>query len=597
MSTWIKLMNTNMRPSAEDPFFSRYWKVVAITFLILILGLALIKPLTQPIRAESDLLVDLKRDNFTSEKWVASTENVIVNTSIHRMHLGRFNTTDGNNEDLTNYTEYEENEGAIDQVQVINSTTAYFKTDLYYGAYLSKDYGEGYFDDFTIDVDIYWLGEFPASGINRHYYCFISDYEDDGSGIGGNTSSHYMVFRLNRASVANEIRWFVQVREAGTVYQSGWTVDNTIRNSWLYFRFQVEDDTARFLCYDYPNRTSLRFSYNITHTSDISDYQYVIPIASADLGAYPNTYITGYVKNINLNIPVEQYYESGNFYSSDIMANNTNEAYSIYSEVEIPSSTTIELFTSPDNSTWTSHGVIDNGGYVGNFASLLPAGLKPCYVRFRLNSSNGVSTPFVDYYHVTTESTSGINVTGSWRFLNITSYSIPVGVLNYGNLTSLVFKDGKLMSVQETAGTPGFDLRFNVSNVPADAVALGVVGYWDYSGNPAHVVEGAVWNWTADAWVQMGTFTDVGGFMWMNVSMSAWRLEDVMRNNTIMMRVDHTSPGNTGHTIFFDVIQVRAFVPSAVGGVVNRFLNPFWFVILIMVALVVLWVIKSGKLR
>ena len=145
-------------------------------------------------------------------------------------------------------------------------------------------------------------------------------------------------------------------------------------------------------------------------------------------------------------------------------------------------------------------------------------------------------------------------VYAEWTYYPIDSFSVANGALIIGDLESLLDVDGNNMTVRETGK---FEIYFNVSNIPDSVQAINVMGYWQYDGNPAHIVEGQIFNFTSNSWVVMGQFSDTATYNWMNVSTSNWRNGDAVEDGTLYMRVIHTSPANPLHYMYFEYVQVK----------------------------------------
>lgn len=353
---------------------------------ILILSLLFIIAIPM-IQAQSDLNGTLKRNNFTSPKWNATSYNIIFNTTTNRIYLDSYNITGGLYENFTLFTEYEE---SLDFITVYNATTVRAKTDLFYGRYLGYDYDLDYFSDFVIRFKLKING-IGNTGLNDHYYFSLNNQTwGDRSDFG--TGDNYYSLRIRNDNSGDDWNIAIESLCNGESLPSGWFQDNTLDNDWLYIQIKKLGSQINTTVYDNSDFTGLHWSYNLTH-SDIPRYRYLYPVQSLDLNLYPNYWVDVWVKELDINRPNTVYFSSGEYYTPNLLENETGKiAYSLLYEGDQGAAYPIEIWFSEDNSTWIT---LDEKGKLiesYNYSSL--------YLRFRLNSSNGIDTPYLSYYHL-----------------------------------------------------------------------------------------------------------------------------------------------------------------------------------------------------
>lgn len=351
--------------------------------LILVFGL-----LNTPLGySQPDLNGTLKRNNFTSPKWIAGYNN--INFTGNSIILDQ--VTGSVYEDLTTYTEVEESN---DYITVYNSTHLRAKSDLQYGRYLYYDYGPDYLENFTWTFAFKWV-TIGNTGLNDHFYILMSNGTlGDWTDINNNGDDFVHV--LINDSPTQQKRYNLRVRDNGAGYGTGWVVDGRINDDWTYWKIIKDGKDIKILWYDNPDFTNLFASYNVTTPTSLK-FRYLYPINSQDLNLYPGFYLDGWVKNVDLGTVSTDYVPTGSYYSSDLLINETDkEIYSVYLNGTNPSDTGLDIKISDDNATW-----IDIPGASGTYGDVLEEyDLNSCYLWFRLNSTTGDNTPSVEYYQV-----------------------------------------------------------------------------------------------------------------------------------------------------------------------------------------------------
>lgn len=353
---------------------------------LLIIALIIIAAIPM-VQAQSDLNGTLKRNNFTSSKWNQSSSNLVFNLTSNRVYLDQYNVSGGSYENLTAYTEYEE---SLDYITDRNETHVRAKCDLQYGRYLVYDYGADYFNDFTIRFALKLNGIW-STGLNDHYY-FSLNNQTLGDRSDYTNGDNFYDFRINNDNTGDDWRIAISSLSNGESFFSGWTEDNTLDDDWLYIQIKKIGGSINCTVYDNSDFTGLHWSYNLTHT-DTPTYRYIYPVQSLDLNLYPTFYLDVWVKEVDLGKSSLAYYPSGELITVDLLANETSKtAYSILYKAVTGTTAKLEAWFSEDNGNWTS--ISQRGLLIEsyNYSSL--------YLKFRLNSTTGIDTPYLDYYHL-----------------------------------------------------------------------------------------------------------------------------------------------------------------------------------------------------
>ena len=125
------------------------------------------------------------------------------------------------------------------------------------------------------------------------------------------------------------------------------------------------------------------------------------------------------------------------------------------------------------------------------------------------------------------------------------------GTLITGDLAATQAVDGTNYQVEEVTGTPGFDFVLQFITTGNNVLSLNLYGYYD--GNPAHNVEGQLYDWTDETWDPIDTYPDAGADAWYNVSVYS---SDYVSGGLVLLRIYHTSAGSAGHDFYLDYVEV-----------------------------------------
>lgn len=372
----------------------KYFKIVLILIFLSL-------PITQAQAISGELL----NNNFTDTRWIASINQLTVNTTINSLMLDQYNSTGGAYEDLTTYTEYEE---SGDLITDINATHVKAKCDLQYGRYLGFDFGTDHFINFTIKYAVYVNGR-GNGGLNDVHYFHLNNRSSygDRTDVTGTQDTFIELRILNDNDGDNyDIQFFSRTENTDIIQSSEINYEPMYQN-WIYCEIFKEGSFVGANVYKWSNYTGEIFAYNGTHSrSDEFGYRFLYPVNTVDTNLYPGFWIDVWVKNVDLLLPHLHYYDTGSLYTTNLLVNSSLNAYSFYGLGSTPPGTSIELYLSDDNSTWS---LFDSDTEWVEF--LDSYNYTSLYAWMRLNSSDVSLTPLVDYYHLFYESpsTSGNN--------------------------------------------------------------------------------------------------------------------------------------------------------------------------------------------
>lgn len=128
----------------------------------------------------------------------------------------------------------------------------------------------------------------------------------------------------------------------------------------------------------------------------------------------------------------------------------------------------------------------------------------------------------------------------------------PAGGAELSNIITAF--DGNVYEVAEVAATPGFNIELDFSNVLYfDNLTMRVA----YDGSGAHYVGIDLYNYTTDAFVQVGLIQHSSTYYnWYNIRFPS-HVDFVSAENTVKMRIYHYSGGNASHNIYLDYVALN----------------------------------------
>ncbi len=171
-------------------------------------------------------------------------------------------------------------------------------------------------------------------------------------------------------------------------------------------------------------------------------------------------------------------------------------------------------------------------------------------------------------------------ISGSWVDYNASSITVIDGTYIAGNLASLETVDGDFYQVSENLGADPLEIRINYTGLNTSLINLGSRIYCNYTGNPAHVIQHWAWNFNDAAWVII--IEDIGhhALAWHNASISL-NGDFINGAGSVWLKVEHVPNGAAGHIYRIDYAQLRAFIPTGLGGVVTT--SPFMWLTLFFI--------------
>jgi len=449
-------------------------------------------------------------------------------------------------EDLTTYTEYEENEGSIDQVMVVNASYVDWRTDLQYGAYLMKDYGVDGLGTFTLDFETMVTGN-SGEGLNRQYSFYLADTLDDRTGINDDANSNATYFYIVKDNSGGDWNIGAGAFTLGNHTTSGRIEDNTILDVLLYARLIKNGTDIRWAIYNDASRTDLRFSFNVTIMADVS-YQYLYPVSSLDLANYPNNWLLGYTQNVEfVTFEADQV----------VLLSPSDEATVKYNSITFSYQPT--LVGNPYNaSLWMDVGGVWQPVSV-NETDIITGITNRIYYNI-VNS--GVYTWNVKLHTSSGETWAVANQTVTMALDYPTSYIIDRGTLETGYLNDTYrYTSGiNFTQISEVTGAEGLVVRFNFTELVEPVTEAEWLMYGKYEGNPAHDVTIQVYNYTSDSWVSRIDINSSASWEWINTTLVESALDGghMVSGGIMQVRLFHSSSGNPSHDIYFDFVALEA---------------------------------------
>jgi len=143
--------------------------------------------------------------------------------------------------------------------------------------------------------------------------------------------------------------------------------------------------------------------------------------------------------------------------------------------------------------------------------------------------------------HITHNASSVTLTTGTWDAGNVTSTWVKgdAGINNTYNWSGV-------------GGVPGFDVRFNVSDVTENRNSYLLAFYATGSGG-VHIIRIEAFNFTSGAWDIIGTAPEFIGYDWANRSVYS---QDYINGNEMWIRAYHADSGNAAEDFAIDYFQI-----------------------------------------
>lgn len=151
------------------------------------------------------------------------------------------------------------------------------------------------------------------------------------------------------------------------------------------------------------------------------------------------------------------------------------------------------------------------------------------------------------------------------------SLNVAVGVTVEGDVDSIKVRgDEDILHVEEIANTPGFNLEINFASVLEVPNQLELYAYYD--GAAGHTVEVQLYDQVGLDWDVLEVIPDGGEEPVRLVYEILDGAKYVKDDDTVEMRIYHTSPGNPNHDIYIDLVMLRK-MPPAGGGATSSHLQ------------------------
>jgi hypothetical protein len=154
------------------------------------------------------------------------------------------------------------------------------------------------------------------------------------------------------------------------------------------------------------------------------------------------------------------------------------------------------------------------------------------------------------------------------------SVTVTDGTIESGTVTNTRTIDQTYLLVGESGQ---WKIDFTFTNVAGQPTQIDWLGYYD--GNPAHVIDLDMWNFTSSQWdtVQADAFTDSGTDEYTVQAVVPDPQTNYISSGVCTVRIDHTSTAIAGHdfaTDYMAILESQVSIPTAgvyvaVGGFAN----------------------------
>lgn len=515
-------------------------------------------------------------DDYENDDYIQVVNDVVRNTTFNAMELNYTFLLPEVCPDMDIWTTggFTEVEQGADHLKNVNGTRIWFNNvDRDEGDRIYKDFGANYFD------------------ASFHYQFRV--YFD--SGRTSNPRAYFMVFSEETDSIWNTViadknycGSFIRYKNVGAEWEVSlrmwdgnvFTVDNLDEtggldmNKWYHVDLIRNGNNITAWYYNNALRTDLDFMLTIS-AINVDNLRYFHPLNSEDQATGGRAMNLHLNKVCNVTSGGSGYEDDGYFYTTEMISTIGGSTVVLLTNSSIPVSDSITVEFSSDNSTW-----VDHNGNVGvdiiiegyEALDLRDLAYSDLYMRYYFTDEGEDSTPRLNQIRVITdaECISGLqNVSGVWTEYNYTSIITLIGVNvsaggNYLNQT--YWLDDYQYNVTES-GTPAFDIRFTVENLPDGLMCLEIVQSMSYDGSLGHNFYLQVWNYTSSSWVTIYDIPDdAHPCRWMNATIGCYE-QDVIEDGTLLGRYYHPSPANPAHLFNLDFGKLRAFTPNDIEGV------------------------------
>jgi len=135
---------------------------------------------------------------------------------------------------------------------------------------------------------------------------------------------------------------------------------------------------------------------------------------------------------------------------------------------------------------------------------------------------------------------------------NASTINVVTGTYTAGNITSTWVRGdagaNNTYNWSGVAATPGYEVRFNFSDITAERISydLNIYGYTSESG---HIVGVSLYNFTGTTWVSFGSQEVSIGWAWANRTFYS---QDFLNGDEVWGKVVHLDRGNPGEDFMID---------------------------------------------
>ena len=135
------------------------------------------------------------------------------------------------------------------------------------------------------------------------------------------------------------------------------------------------------------------------------------------------------------------------------------------------------------------------------------------------------------------------------------SFHINVGAVDSGLISDTFTNNSIRHTLEEVNGTPGFSYEYWYALIPVsvDWIRVVIDGY--YNGNPGHIIEARIWNYTLGSWYHFTTIIDGAvDDSYMSPDLPA---VDYVSGGQSKVQFYHVSPGNASHLLSLDQVVLE----------------------------------------
>jgi len=332
------------------------------------------------VYGDYDVSSNYRKTEFNSTKWIQTYHNCTLNTMLGLFSVEYIPTL---YENFTMWTEVDV-PNRLSQTSTVSTFTGLLRSDnvYLYKAWNIKDWAVSfnfYIDSVTLtDTQVYRCDLIAfTSALGSRAQLRPLNEETIGLFIQADTGSNdYDIAIHEETNAFNWISGFVEI-DLDTKYYVSMSKTGTTFNCKVY------TDSAK---------TNKIFDETLTLHSDWTLAYINCPNS---LGFPGDHQTSGYIEYLYLDSAIGGYLNNGIIYTKDLLANTTEKSVMVGINSTAVSDTRVQLYGSPDNSTWEL--LIDNNGLgelrqyrevLYNYSSL--------YVRLNLTTIDPSVTPFVD---------------------------------------------------------------------------------------------------------------------------------------------------------------------------------------------------------